>query len=51
MSENRKANITLIVPYQGDKGEHIVNSLKKQIKSLLPYNIKINANVAYTSIF
>ena len=51
MSKNRKRNMTLIVPYQRDKGEHIVNSIKKQIKSLLPENIKANSNVAYTPIF
>ena len=36
---------TLILPYDGEKGCSIVRSLDKQLKRLLPNNVKSNFNV------
>ena len=32
----KKKNICFIVPYQGKKGDYVVKSMKKRMKSLLP---------------
>ena len=34
-------NHVLVLPYQGEKGIHIVNSVKRYINKILPKNIKI----------
>ena len=42
--ENKKH--LLLLPYHGEKGNYVIKSLKKQIRKLLPENVK--AQVTYT---
>ena len=34
-------NHLLLLPYQGEKGIHIVNSMKRYVNKILPENIKV----------
>ena len=38
------------MPYQGEKGEQVIKSVRKTLKRLLPSNIKVhNIKVSFTS--
>ena len=34
-------NHLLVLPYQGEKGIHIVNSMKRYFNKILPANVKV----------
>ena len=34
-------NYLLVLPYQGEKGVNIVNSMKRYVKKILPDNVKV----------
>ena len=34
-------NHILVLPYQGEKGIHIVNSMKSYVNKILPKNVKV----------
>ena len=34
-------NYLLLLPYQGEKGMHIVNSMKRYVNKILPENVKV----------
>ena len=34
-------NHILVLPYQGEKGIHIVNSMKRYVNKILPKNVKV----------
>ena len=34
-------NRLLVLPYQGEKGIHIVNSMKRYVNKILPENVKV----------
>ena len=34
-------NYLLLLPYQGEKGIHIVNSMKRYVNKILPENVKV----------
>ena len=42
-----RKNHFLLVPYKGEKGEHLIKSMKRRISKLLPPEIK--TQVTYTS--
>ena len=40
-TDKNSKNHLLILPYKGEKGTHIINSMKRTISKILPENIKI----------
>ena len=42
-TDKNSKNHLLILPYKGEKGTHIINSMKRTISKILPENIKIRA--------
>ena len=43
--ENEKRCL-LTIPYQGEKGDHLIKSMKRNLKKILPNNVK--PQITYT---